>query len=86
MPTKLPNGSYRVQIRVSGFPTVDRSFNSLKAAETHEREEREKIRLGVLIRGLSMSYVDRGQRSGLLDQFQKCVHGAPVVVSAYAGQ
>jgi hypothetical protein len=46
MPMRLPNGTYRVQIRRRGFPPVDRTFNSLKAAQAFEDEEREKIALG----------------------------------------
>ena len=38
MPMRLPNGTYRVQIRRRGFPPVDRTFNSLKAAQAFEDE------------------------------------------------
>lgn len=71
MPTKLPNGTYRVQIRVSGFPTIDRTFNSLKAAETFEREQREQIRLGPTPLTQDLRFdaaVELYQRSG---QFRK---------------
>jgi hypothetical protein len=46
MPINLANGSYRVQIRVGGFPRIDRCFASLKAAEAFEASEREKIGVG----------------------------------------
>lgn len=71
MPTKLPNGTYRVQIRVSGFPTIDRTFNSLKAADEFERDERAKISLGPtpLTKDLRFdTAVELYQRSG---QFRK---------------
>jgi hypothetical protein len=48
MPTKLVNGTYRVQIRIAGHPAIDRTFSSLAAAEKFEEVERERLKSGEL--------------------------------------
>jgi hypothetical protein len=43
MPIKLPNGKYRVQIRVKGHPRIDQVFDAKKSATDFEKTECERL-------------------------------------------
>lgn len=55
MPITLPNGKYRVQIRVKGHPRIDQVFDSKRQAEEFEKAERERIERSTPLYTLEMT-------------------------------
>lgn len=58
MALKLPNGRFRVQIRIKGHPTIDRVFDSASEARAFEDAERHRIVNNVPLWSLSMTFAE----------------------------
>jgi hypothetical protein len=56
MPIKLPNGKFRVQIRIKGHPPIDRVFDKKKEAAAFENAERERIKSKAPLYTLEMTF------------------------------
>jgi integrase len=73
MPIKLPNGKFRVQIRVKGHPRIDQVFDTKKAATAFEREERERLDKNAPLHTLEMTFREawKAYRGSLLFQAKR---------------
>lgn len=56
MPIKLPNGKFRVQIRIKGHPRIDQVFDTKKAATEFEDGERERLEKNAPLYTLEMTF------------------------------
>ena len=56
MPIKLPNGKFRVQIRIKGHPRIDQVFDTKKAATEFEDGERERLDRNAPLYTLEMTF------------------------------
>ena len=56
MALKLPNGRFRVQIRIKGHPTIDRVFDTASEARAFEDAERHRIVNNVPLWSLAMTF------------------------------
>ncbi len=56
MPIKLPNGKFRVQIRIKGHPRIDQVFATKTAANEFEKGERQRIEKNAPLYTLEMTY------------------------------
>lgn len=56
MALKLPNGRFRVQIRIKGHPTIDRVFDTSSEARAFEDAERHRIVNNVPLWSLAMTF------------------------------
>lgn len=58
MPIKLPNGKFRVQIRIKGHPRIDQVFETKKAATDFEKVERGRIEKNAPLYTLEMTFLE----------------------------
>lgn len=73
MALKLPNGRFRVQIRIKGHPKIDRVFDTAAQALTFEEAERHRIAHNVPLWSLSMTFAEawRAYQGSLLFNSKK---------------